>query len=98
MKEEMNNSSESLVPMEDMIIVPAAYIEELREILKRLERAEYNCVTLFGRVTFQSPTLTQAARELSFNVMTAYNKTKKIIKEYDDHIQDMIDNYTDNEF
>ena len=94
----MNNSSESLVPMEDMITVPAAYIEELREILERLERAEDNCVTLFEGVTLQSPTLVQAAGELSFNVMIARSKAEKVIKEYDDHIEDMIDNYIDNEF
>ena len=94
MKKEMNNSSESLVPMEDMITVPAAYIEELREILKRLKGAEDNCVALFDGVYI----LVQEAGELSLNIMIAHNKVEKMLKEYDDHIEDMIDNYIDNEF
>lgn len=93
MKENFENSSESLVPMEDMINVPASFIEELRTVIKRLKKAEDNCITLL-----QSPPLLSAVGELIFvNIAIACTKVEEIVKEYDAHIEDKIDNFVNRE-
>lgn len=100
MEKKMNNSSESLVPMEDMIKVLASYIEELRIVVERLKRAEDGCMKLLlDEDTLQSPTAVLTIGKLVFvDLMLACGNVEKMVKEYDAQIEDRIDNFTENGF